>query len=127
MVTNVLVVGQTGAGKSSIVNILFNGDAELVSLSTPAQIGDGNRLCTSTVGTYVRNSWSFIQDTISFSDFEKESPEKVMGDIRSLFYQIKSRFTHIIFVIPFGNLVKVSGETVWEKFLFKSHHCDDTL
>jgi len=66
---NLIVVGSVGAGKSTLVNMLFNDDISPDSCSSPAPVSFSAESCTKTTNFYFNAKLGIsLMDTIGFGD-----------------------------------------------------------
>mmetsp|Transcript_98465 Transcript_98465/g.317458 ORF Transcript_98465/g.317458 Transcript_98465/m.317458 type:complete len:304 (+) Transcript_98465:83-994(+) len=80
----VMVIGESGVGKSTIVNMLYNGDSTEDCCRTPCQTGSTAASVTksSALQVNMQSRWCFV-DTVGVGDPEM-SEQQLAGAIRSL-------------------------------------------
>lgn len=80
----ILIVGQSGAGKSTITNCIVNNSVEFAKLNEPAGVSRTAEGCTKSLQNYVVNANFIIHDTVGFSDREEESPKEIVETLRKI-------------------------------------------
>ena len=78
-----LFVGPTGAGKSTVINMLFNDDARPSSLLQPALTSEGSGGSTACFSTYYSFPDRALTDSIGFGDhrFNKQETISMLQDV----------------------------------------------
>eukprot|EP01035_Chromulina_nebulosa_P040370 gene40370-54599_t len=114
-----MLIGESGAGKSKILNSIFNNDANNIeSLTSPANTSVAVDGVTKGCQLYVINAKNpkktFI-DCQGFSDRNQEGPEVFISIIQKLFSYSNQSLTHILFVIPLGRISEATALSL--KFL----------
>jgi GTPase SAR1 family protein len=98
----VLVLGRTGIGKSTIVNMLINDSADIESMMKPAKISDDvNGVTLRTTNYFSFRNKFILTDTIGFGDVNF-SESQILKDIKQLTRALESGFNAIIAVARYG-------------------------
>ena len=102
----VLVVGKTGTGKSTIINLLFNNSFSKDNLGKPCKIGNtSNSVTKKSCVLYSPNNKILYYDTMGFSDPDKGDFEIAMG-IKDLIRTCHGGVNSIIVVLKYGRMSK---------------------
>jgi len=115
----VLVIGDTGAGKSKIINSLINQGTGKQALAAPALVGDATMGTTERLSYYYCHS-IILTDTIGF--FDRRIPtKKVNEEFINFMLSLNIGVNKFLFVLKHGK-IKASDAQTFEllEFLFGS-------
>jgi len=104
----VLIMGQSGTGKSLILNMLINDDSSKQSCSEPLNTGDTAASVTKNANYFfdVRQSIAYI-DTIGLGDPEL-SNSQILSNVKRLMNDLNGGLNVLIIVMKYGRVTKES-------------------
>lgn len=97
-------MGESGVGKSTIVNMLYNDDHTSFSCLTPCKVGDGADSVTKGSSMHINfRSRMCIADTVGVGD-PSMSTEQLLGAIRALITNTARGIHAIVLVMKLGRV-----------------------
>lgn len=101
---SVLIIGPTGVGKSTIVNMLYNSSSIPECVLAPAKTADSASSCTKKNAVYYNISikWALF-DTIGVGDAEM-STDEIISSMRSLIKDAADGLNAIVVVMKCGRM-----------------------
>ncbi|CAF4156041.1 unnamed protein product [Rotaria magnacalcarata] len=128
-----LIIGPTGVGKSTVVNVLYNGNARKESLTEPADARPTAEGVTKTLNTYFDRNKNAYTDTIGFADRTLKQ-EQWFELIKKLIDGTRYGYNRIYLCLKYGRfseetrkyidlIITIFGETglAWSTIIFT--HC----
>ncbi|KAG0318990.1 hypothetical protein BGZ99_005354 [Dissophora globulifera] len=134
-VQSIILIGKAGSGKSSIANMLSEGD---ITPQSMCEVGDDAQRVTSNITTVKGRKWT-VCDTVGLGDLEGEGKKAVdpaLDLLREALIRGKRGFHHIAYVVPLGKLTTTEHKNLYalfkatfagaeENFVLLITHCPD--